>query len=96
MERRKVKLIVTVEYTPEVLKNIRDENGNRVDQTYEEVTERDIAIMDQEICESVGCALDNLFDDAFNDPDRDDYLLNHSDAKFSVINWSAYGQGLDK
>lgn len=56
MERRKVKLIITVEYTPEVLKDTRDENGNHVDQTYEKVTERDIAIMDQEICESVGSA----------------------------------------
>lgn len=96
MERRKIKLIVTVEYTPEVLKDTRDENGNHVDQTYEEVTKRDVAIMDQEICESVGCALDGLFDDAFDDPDRDDYLLNHGDAKYSVINLSAYGQDLSK
>mgnify|MGYP007122105751 CR=1 FL=1 len=96
MERRKVKLIVTVEYTPEVLKDTIDEKGNRIDQTYEEVTERDIAIMDQEICETVGSALDNLFDDAFDDPDREDYLLSHSDAKYSVINWSAHGQDLSK
>lgn len=33
MERRKLKLIVTVEYTPEVLKDTRDENGNYIDQT---------------------------------------------------------------
>ena len=52
--------------------------------------------MDQEICESVGCALNSLFDDAFDDPDRENYLLNHGDAKFSVINWSAYGQDLGK
>jgi hypothetical protein len=78
------------------LKDTRDENGNHIDQTYEEVTERDVAIMDQEICESVGCALNSLFDDAFDDPDRENYLLNHGDAKYSVINWSAYGQDLGK
>ena len=28
--------------------------------------------------------------------DKEDYLLSHSDAKYSVINWSAHGQDLGK
>ena len=85
MEKRKIKLLVSVEYQPEVLHNIRDESNRLVDQVNEEPTDADIALMDEKLKDSIECALDNLFDDAFNYPGRKDYLLNHGDATYKVV-----------
>ena len=85
MEKRKIKLLVSVEYLPELLHNIRDESNKRIDQVNEEPTDADIALMDKEIKDSIECALDNLFDDAFRYPGRKDYLLNHGDAIYKVV-----------
>jgi len=85
METRKIKLLVSVEYQPELLHNIRDESNKLVDQVNEEPDAADIELMDKEIKESIECALDNLFDDGFNHPYRKDYLLNHGDAMFKVV-----------
>lgn len=85
MEKRKIKLLVSVEYYPELLHDIRDNSNRLVDQVNEEPTEADIELMDEKIKESIECALDNLFDDAFNHPSRKDSLLNHSDATYEVI-----------
>lgn len=85
MEKRKITLLVSVEYQPELLHDIRDNSDRLVDQVNEEPTAADIALMDEKIKESVECALENLFDDAFDYPDRKDYLLNHSDATYDVI-----------
>jgi len=85
MEKRKITLLVSVEYQPELLHDIRDNSDRLVDQVNEEPTAADIALMDEKIKESIECALENLFDDAFDYPDRKDYLLNHSDATYDVI-----------
>ena len=85
MEKRKIKLLVSVDYQPELLHNIRDESNKLLDQVNEEPTDADIALMDEEIKGSIECALDNLFDDAFRHPDRKDYLLNHGNAIFKVV-----------
>lgn len=85
MEKRKIKLLVSVEYHPELLHNIRDESNKRIDQVNEEPTAADIELMDKEIKDSIECALDNLFDDAFHHPDRKDYLLNHENAIYKVV-----------
>lgn len=85
MEKRKIKLLVSVEYQPELLHDIRDNSNRLVDQVNEEPTEADIELMDEKIKESIECALDNLFDDAFDHPSRKDYLLNHSDATYDVV-----------
>lgn len=85
MEKRKIKLLVSVDYQPELLHNIRDESNKRVDQVNEEPTAADIELMDEEIKDSIKCALDNLFDDAFCHPDRKDYLLNHAYAIYKVV-----------
>lgn len=84
MEKRKIKLLVSVEYMPELLHNIRDESNKRIDQVNEEPTAADIELMDKEIKDSIECALDNLFDDGFRYPGRKDYLLNHGDATYKV------------
>ncbi len=85
MEKRKINLLVSVDYQPELLHNIRDESNKRVDQVNEEPTDADIALMDEKIKDSIECALDNLFDDGFNYPGRKDYLLNHADARYKVV-----------
>ena len=85
MEKRKIKLIVSVDYQPELLHNIRDNTNIVFDQVNEEPTDADIALMDDKIKDSIECALDNLFDDAFHHPDRKDYLLNHGDATYKVV-----------
>ena len=85
MEKRKIKLLVSVEYQPELLHDIRDESHKLIDQVNEEPTADDIALMDKEIKDSVECALANLFDDGFHHPHRKDYLLNHGDAIFEVV-----------
>lgn len=85
METRKIKLIVSVEYQPELLHNIRDESNKLLDQVNEEPTAVDIELMDGKIKDSIECALDNLFDDGFDYPGRKDYLLNHSDATYKVV-----------
>ncbi len=41
--------------------------------------------MDKEIKDSIECALDKLFDDAFYHPSSKDYLLKHSDATYDVV-----------
>ena len=84
METRKIKLLVSVEYQPELLHNIRDESNKLLDQVSEEPTDADIALMDEKIKVDIECALDNLFDDAFHHPGRTDYLLNHGDATYKV------------
>ena len=85
MEKRKIKLIVSVDYQPELLHNIRDNTNIVFDQVNEEPTDADIAVMDDKIKDSIECALDNLFDDAFRHPDRKDYLLNHENAIYKVV-----------
>lgn len=85
MEKRKIKLLVSVEYLPELLHNIRDESNKRIDQVNEEPTDADIELMDKGIKDSIECALDSLFDDAFRYPGRKDYLLNHGDAIYKVV-----------
>ena len=85
MEKRKIKLLVSVEYQPELLHNIRDESNKVFDQVNEEPTATDIELMDKEIKDTIECALDNLFDDAFRHPDRKDYLLNHENAIYKVV-----------
>lgn len=85
METRKIKLLVSVEYQPELLHNIRDESNKLIDQVNEEPTDADIALMDEKIKDSIECALDNLFDDGFDYPGRKDYLLNHGDATYKVV-----------
>ena len=85
MEKRKIKLLVSVEYLPELLHNIRDESNKRIDQVNEEPTAADIELMDKEIKDSIECALDNLFDDGFRYPGRKDYVLNHGDATYKVV-----------
>ena len=85
MEKRKIKLIVSVDYQPELLHNIRDNTNIVFDQVNEEPTDADIALMDDKIKDSIECALDNLFDDAFRHPDRKDYLLNHENAIYKVV-----------
>ena len=85
MEKRKIKLLVSVEYQPELLHNIRDESNRLVDQVNEEPTDADIALMDEKIKDSIECALDNLFDDASDYPGRKDYLLNHDNATYEVV-----------
>lgn len=88
MEKRKIKLLVSVDYQPELLHNIRDNSNKLVDQVNEEPTGADIALMDEKIKVSVKCALDNLFDDAFQHPGRKDYLLNHGDASYDVVRYN--------
>lgn len=88
MEKRKIKLLVSVDYYPELLHNIRDISNKLVHQVSEEPTAADIALMDAEINDSIKCALDNLFDDAFHYPGRKDYLLNHGDASYEVTGYS--------
>lgn len=85
MEKRKIKLLVSVEYQPELLHDIRDESNKLIDQVNEEPTDADIALMDKEIKDSIECALDNLFDDGVHYPGRKDYLLNHADATYEVV-----------
>lgn len=88
MEKRKIKLLVSVDYQPELLHNIRDNSNKLVDQVNEEPTDADIALMDEKIKVSVKCALDNLFDDAFHHPGSKDYLLNHGDASYDVVRYN--------
>lgn len=85
MEKRKIKLLVSVDYQPELLHNIRDNSDVVVDQVNEEPTDADIALMDEKIKDTIECALDNLFDDAFRYPGRKDYLLNHENAIYKVM-----------
>lgn len=85
MEKRKIKLLVSIDYQPELLHNIRDNSNKLVDQVNEEPTDADIALTDEKIKVSIECALDNLFDDAFHHPGRKDYLLNHGDAIYKVV-----------
>ena len=85
MEKRKIKLLVSIDYQPELLHNIRDNSKGVVDQVNEEPTAADIELMDKEIKDSIECALDNLFDDGFRYPGRKDYVLNHGDATYKVV-----------
>lgn len=85
MEKRKIKLLVSVDYQPELLHNIRDNSDVVVDQVNEEPTDADIALMDEKIKDTIECALDNLFDDAFRYPGSKDYLLNHENAIYKVV-----------
>lgn len=85
MEKRKIKLLVSIDYQPELLHNIRDNSNVVVDQVNEEPADADIALMDEKIKDSIECALDNLFDDAFRYPGRKDYLLNHENAIYKVM-----------
>ena len=85
MEKRKIKLLVSIDYQPELLHNIRDNSNKLVDQVNEEPTDSDIALMDEKIKVSIECALDNLLDEAFHHPGRKDYLLNHGDAIYKVV-----------
>lgn len=85
MEKRKIKLLVSVEYHPELLHDIRDKYNRPVEVVNEEPAVADIELMDKEIKDSIECALDNLFDDAVRYPGRKDYFLNHGNATYDVV-----------